>query len=150
MRLAHRVAQQVKTVVSLPACAGLPIAHSPGRGAEHNPSAGEHANGKCVLRIAEEASLSKWSLEWNVLWYRLVFDSWKLPTALLSIRLVVNKPGLQKCLLLKRNVLNSICKCSTVVDNICRWSLPAGGDNSFFAYCNTSYALIRTFRESCV
>lgn len=90
-RLAHGIAQQVKTVVSLPAGAVLPIAHQAlalGGGVENIPSGGEHADGKRVLGIAEEAVLSKQGFELNMVQYRLVFDSLKLPTALLSIRLV--------------------------------------------------------------
>lgn len=82
----------MKTVVSLPAGAGLPIAHQAlalGGVLSTSPAQeSSHADGKPVLGIAEGAGLSKQGLELNVLQYGLVFDSLKLPTALLSIRLV--------------------------------------------------------------
>ena len=66
----------------------MPVPSSPGRAAEHIPSAAQHAEGKRVLGITEEAGLNKQSLEFNVLQYGLVFDSLKLPTALLSVSLM--------------------------------------------------------------
>lgn len=91
MKLAHRVAQQVETAVSLPACAGLPISYQAvalGRVMSTSPAQESCGDGKRVLGIAEEASLGKQGLELNVLQYGLVFDPLKLPTALLSISLV--------------------------------------------------------------
>lgn len=81
----------MKTVVSLPACGGLPIAHQTlalGRVMSTSPAQESCADGKHVLGIVEEAGLGKQGLELNMLQYGLVFDPLKLPTALLSISLM--------------------------------------------------------------
>lgn len=81
----------MKTVVSLPAYAGFPIAHHAvvlGGVLSTSPAQESTLTGKSLLGIAKEASLSKQGLELNVLQHGLVFDSLKFPTALLSIQLM--------------------------------------------------------------